>query len=49
MLYGLTVRTLFQFHYGSIKIIPSNVVISAVPLFQFHYGSIKILMLLLQK
>ena len=32
----------FQFHYGSIKILPFKTLSEIQPAFQFHYGSIKI-------
>ena len=34
--------TVFQFHYGSIKIGATPTVNSMIQKFQFHYGSIKI-------
>ena len=33
---------MFQFHYGSIKIIAKGDIMPYQDLFQFHYGSIKI-------
>ena len=33
---------MFQFHYGSIKIISTELLALLVLMFQFHYGSIKI-------
>ena len=38
-----SIKTMFQFHYGSIKILPAVNVGVGVELFQFHYGSIKII------
>ena len=43
------VKTLFQFHYGSIKIADATACKTALVKFQFHYGSIKIVALTPQK
>ena len=37
-----TLQSLFQFHYGSIKIVLFLQVVGVFFVFQFHYGSIKI-------
>ena len=36
-----TVKTLFQFHYGTIKSETIEATLPSVMLFQFHYGTIK--------
>ena len=33
---------MFQFHYGSIKMMQPEKEVDGLTLFQFHYGSIKI-------
>ena len=40
---AIAYRSMFQFHYGSIKMLGSSLAPNNINLFQFHYGSIKMI------